>query len=167
MYNYDDAPCFLAELVLCSKVRSYHYILTGIFEIPITSLCETSSTRLIRSLDKQFLKNLKEKMTRDPSSPGVPPIATLCKDTQNPVQFSKRLKDVYKYEVLGGQHTSQARAELHREQPDNPLYATILAEVYVGLSDDEALRLASRHNINGHFIHKMTHRDYVSFYHCS
>ena len=102
-------------------------------------------------------------MAHDRSSPGVPPIAVLCKDTRNPAQFSKRLKDVYKYEVLGGQHTSQARAELHREQPDNPLYATILAEVYVGLTDDEALRLASRHNINGHFIHKMTHRDYVSF----
>ena len=137
----------------------YH---AGIFELPITSLCETSSARLIRSLDKQFLKNLNQKMACDPSSPGVPPIAALCKDIQNPAQFSKRLKGVYKYEVLGGQHTSQARAELYQEQPENPLYATILAEVYVGLSDDEALRLASRHNINGHFIHKMTHRDYVS-----
>ena len=129
--------------LICGIVRSYHYCntLTGIFEIPITSLCETSSTRLIRSLDKQFLKNLREKMARDPSSPGVPPIAVVCKDTQNPAQFSKRLKDIYKYEVLGGQHTSQARTELHRQQSDNPLYATILAEVYVGLSDDEALHL--------------------------
>lgn len=134
----------------------------GIFELPITSLCETPSARLIRTLDKQFLKNLKQKMASDPSSPGVPPIAALCKDIQNPAQFSKRLMNVYKYEVLGGQHTSQARAELHQEQPDNTLYSTIVTEVYVGLSDDEALRLASRHNINGHFIHRMTHRDYVS-----
>jgi hypothetical protein len=66
---------------------------------------------------------------------------------------------MYKYEVLGEQHTSQARAELHHEQPNNPLYTTILAEVYVGLSDDEALRLASRHNGNGHYIHKTTHWD--------
>lgn len=101
-------------------------------------------------------------MACDPSSPGVPPIAALCKDIQQPAEFSKRLMNVYKYEVLGGQHTSHARAQLHQEQPNNALFATILAEVYVGLSDDEALRLASRHNINGHFIHKMTHRDYVS-----
>lgn len=38
----------------------------------------------------------------------------------------------------------------------------VFSEVYVGLSDDESLRLASRHNTNGHFVHKMTHRDYVS-----
>lgn len=104
-------------------------------------------------------------MECDPSSPGVPPIAALCKDVKHPIEFSKRLKNVYKYEVLGGQHTSQARAELHQEQPDNPLFTNILAEVYVGLSDDEALRLASRHNVNGHYIHKMTHRDYVSNLH--
>lgn len=83
-------------------------------------------------------------------------------DVANPGDFTERLKGVYKYEVLGGLHTSQARAELHKENPDNPLFSNILAEVYVGLTDDEALRLASRHNINGHFIHKMTHRNYVS-----
>ena len=101
-------------------------------------------------------------MADDPSSPGVPPIAVLCKDVKDIADFSKRLKGVYKYEVLGGQHTSKVRIELHENQPDNPLFATILAEVYAGLSDDEALRLASRHNVNGHFIHKMTHCDYVS-----
>ena len=52
--------------------------------------------------------------------------------------------------------------ELPSKYPDNPLYATILAEVYAGLSDDQALRLGSRHNINEHFIHKTTHRNYVS-----
>ena len=56
--------------------------------------------------------------------------------------FSKCLKGVYKYEVLGGQHTSKATIELHEKHPDNPV--TILAEVYAGISD-EALRLDSRH----------------------
>ena len=27
--------------------------------------------------------------------------------------------------------------------------------------EEEAVRLASRHNFNGYFNHKMTHRDYV------
>ncbi len=40
----------------------------------------------------------------------------------------------------------------------------VLAEVYIGLTDDESLCLASRHNVNGHFVHKMTHRDYVSYF---
>lgn len=65
--------------------------------------------------------------------------------------------------MLGGQHTALARKEVSSKHPENNiLLKHILAEVYVGLSDDEALRLASRHNINGHFVHKMTHRDYVS-----
>ena len=76
-------------------------------------------------------------------------------------EFEPRLKDVYKYEVLGGQYTSTARMQLHREHPSNPLFSHILAEIYVGLSDDESLRLASRHNVNGMFIHRMTHWDYV------
>jgi hypothetical protein len=86
----------------------------------------------------------------------------LFSSIQDATKFEQRLKYVYKYEVLGGQHTSTARAELHRKHPDNPLFGKILAEVYTGLTDDEALRLSSRHNVNGHFIHKMTHRDYVS-----
>ncbi len=47
------------------------------------------------------------------------------------------------------------------KSPDNTLLQTVLAEVYVGLTDDEALRLASRHNTNSHFIHKLIHRDYT------
>ena len=95
----------------------------------------------------------------DPSSPGVPPIAVLCKDVQ---QSTKRLKSIYKYEVLGWQYMSPVRAEFHQEQLNNPHFITILAEVYVGLSDNDALYLASMHNINEHIIHKMTYWDYVS-----
>lgn len=45
------------------------------------------------------------------------------------------------------------------------LYAfkVVSCHVYVGLTDEEALWLASRHNANGHFQHQMTHRDYVSY----
>ena len=95
----------------------------------------------------------------------MPPAAVLCIDVQEKTQFSECLKDVYKYEILGGQHTSAARAELHAENPDNQLLAQVLAEVYIGLTDGEALRLASRHNANGHFRHRMTHRDYVKLIH--
>ena len=45
---------------------------------------------------------------------------------------------------------------------DNDYFKECLAFVYVGLKDEEALRLASRHNQNGHFNHDMTFQDYVS-----
>lgn len=64
--------------------------------------------------------------------------------------------------MLGGQHTVAAKAELLRENPSNSLFNQIFAEVYIGLSDKESLRLASCHNSNGHFIHRMSHKDYVS-----
>lgn len=124
-----------------------NFYTAGILELPVTCLCDTPTPRLIRSLDK----HLKEKMADDPSSPGVPPIAVLCKDVKDAADFSKRLKGVDKCEMLGGQHTSKVRIELHEEHPDNLLFATILAEVYAGLSDDEALQLGSRHNINGFY----------------
>ena len=45
---------------------------------------------------------------------------------------------------------------------DHPLFSEALGMVYCGLTDEEALRLAMRHNVNGHFTHGLTHRDYVS-----
>ena len=44
----------------------------------------------------------------------------------------------------------------------HPIYSSCLAFVYCGLDDQECLRLSARHNMNGHFNHKMRHRDYVS-----
>ena len=60
--------------------------------------------------------------------------------------------------MLGGQHTAAAKAELLKENPGNSLFNQVFAEVYMGLTDRECLRLASRHNTNGHFIHKMNQR---------
>ena len=34
--------------------------------------------------------------------------------------------------------------------------------IYCGLTNEEALRVATHHNVNGHFHHAMSHRDYVS-----
>ena len=57
----------------------------------------------------------------------------------------------------GGLHGVKARQSLLDENPSQPEYSTVDAVVYVGLTDEEALRLASGHNFNGYFNHKMTH----------
>jgi len=130
----------------------------------VTSLIQPKSNlRLIRQLDTTFVKALKKRIQEDPSGPGVPPVAVLCINTSKE-DFVERLKDSYRYEILGGQHTVAAKSELFKEHQANMLFSTILADVYGGLSDKEALRLASRHNRNGHFVHKMSHKDYVSIY---
>ena len=65
------------------------------------------------------------------------------------------------YEVLGGLHTLMAKSQLSADDPENPFFKLCLAEVYIGLTDEEALRLSQRHNQTSHFIHSVTHRDLV------
>ena len=72
-------------------------------------------------------------------------------------EFDQRHTAGYRYEVLGGLHTFLAKSQLCQEQPDVTHFKNVIAEVYVSLTDDEALRLATRHNENSHFTHKVTH----------
>ena len=76
--------------------------------------------------------------------------------------YNHSIIQLFRYEVLGGLHTLAAKTQLSMECPENPFYKTTMAEVYVGLTDEEALRLAQRHNSTSHFVHAITHRDLVS-----
>ena len=76
--------------------------------------------------------------------------------------FKERHKDIYRYEVHRGLHGVRARQALLAENPSLLSFSMVHAIVFVGLTDREALRLASRHNINGHYNHKMTNHDYMS-----
>lgn len=105
------------------------------------------------------MQALKNRLVEDPSGIGIPPLAVVCKDIQAKNLFEERQKDVYWYEVHGGLHGIKARQELNRE---GYTFDTVSCHVYVGLTDEEALWLASRHNANGQFQHHITHRDYVS-----
>ncbi|XP_064397804.1 uncharacterized protein LOC135344519 [Halichondria panicea] len=133
----------------------------GTIDLQLRNLSEPKTQRCLRTVDTVFVEELVKKFTKDPSAPGVPPIAVLCISVESIDVFDTNRVDAYKYELLGGQHTALARRIVAAKSPDNTLLQTVLAEVYVGLTDDEALRLASRHNTNSHFIHKMTHRDYL------
>ena len=165
-------------MVIFTQVHNIHFdsekrftILSPLFpilcyldlmELPVTNLDEPESSRLLRKIDDLFVESLKQRLKQDPTGPGVPPLAVVCKTVTKKEAFQDRLKDVYRYEVQGGLHGAKARQALFSENPDMTTYARAYCTVYCGLSDEEALRLASRHNVNGHFIHKMTHRDYVS-----
>ena len=63
---------------------------------------------------------------------------------------------------VGGLHSLLAKIQLNELHPENPYYKVALAEVYVNLTDEQALRLAQRHNQNSHFVHRVTHRNLVS-----
>ncbi|XP_064388703.1 uncharacterized protein LOC135336778 [Halichondria panicea] len=134
------------------------YIHRGTFDLLLNTLVKPhEAKRCVRPVDTSFVKALAARFEEDPSSPGIPPIAALCVSVPSKEAFDTKRKDGYRYEVLGGQHSALAR----KENPENMALQRVLAEVYIGLTDDESLHLASRHNVNGHFVHKMTHRDYV------
>ncbi len=104
-----------------------------------------------------FVDALKTRLKEDSTGIGIPPLAVACKDVRTKELFQERLKDVYRYEVHGGVHGIKARQVLNSE---GSMHAE--SSLYAGLTDEESLWLASRHNANGHFHHNMTHRDYVS-----
>jgi len=54
-------------------------------------------------------------------------VVVLCIDVSTE-DFTNRLKDSYRYEVLGGQHTVAAKTELFKDNPDNVLFSHVLAE---------------------------------------
>ena len=117
---------------------------------------------MLRVVDNKFVEKLKEKMILDLSAPGATPMVVLCRDVTNTEQFNEKFLNACKYEVLGGLHTLKVKNQLIEEYPENPFYQQAVAEIYVGLSDEQALRLAQHHNLNSHFVHKITHRDLVN-----
>eukprot|EP00731_Ephydatia_muelleri_P017004 Em0010g102a len=132
----------------------------GLVKIDIRRLREPPPSRQLRKLDLTFVDALASKMTEDPFGPGVPPMAVVCTSVKSVEEFKMDFALHYAYEVHGGSHSYAARLKLLAIHPDDEQFLYALSDVYVALSDAECLRLAARHNINGHFHCEMSHRDY-------
>ena len=144
---------------------TFKYICTdiGLFEILITQLSKPPrESRLLREADQTFVNKLKENMIKDPFAPGATPMVVLCKEVHTVEGFNVKYLNVYHYEVLGRLYSLLAKTQLNEEYPDNPYYKVAMAEVYLGLSDEQSLRLAQCHNQNSHLVHKVTHRNMVN-----
>ena len=61
----------------------FYKIDDAVMLIPITQCFEPDESRLLRKVDTHFVKLLKERMLQDPTAPGVPPLALLCKNSSN------------------------------------------------------------------------------------
>ena len=140
--------------------NNYIIFIIGLMDIPVKNCIEPPTFRLLKRTDPIFVQALKKRLKEDPSGIGIPPLAVQCKDVRSKDLSEMRLKDVYRYEVFGGLHGVTAWQELNVE---GFKFETISCHVYAGLTDEEALWLSSRHNANGQFQHRMTHRDYVHF----
>lgn len=71
---------------------------------------------------------------------------------------------MYHYETLGGNNSRAALQALCDEENSHTAFRTRLVSVYGGLKDDEALRLAAKHNKTTSFYHEMSTWDKVRKY---
>lgn len=65
-------------------------------EILISQLVPPQKERLLRKVDPNFVKALKDSMLKDPTGTGVPP-AVVFTNQVSPGDFNPSLKDAYKY----------------------------------------------------------------------
>ena len=65
------------------------------------------------------------------------------------------------YEAIGGNNSRIALQVLMKEHPGNNLFKNCMVAVYVGLSDQLVLRIASKHNWDSGFTHVMTIQDKI------
>ena len=63
---------------------------------------------------------------------------------------------MYSYETLGENNSREALQALSMEEGSNPIFRTRPVSVYSGLADDEAIRLAAKHNKTTSFYHEMS-----------
>lgn len=124
----------------------------------MTCLIEPVPNRLLRPVDPVFVGTLKSHMKRNPSR-DVTPIVGLVQLADGE-EFQESRKDTYLYETLGGNNSRVAMQELLAE--DDLRFRTRLVSVYSHLTDNQALRLASKHNLAASVHHDMSTSDKVS-----
>ena len=103
-------------LKLCNYFACY---ITGSIpvKIPVKNCKPPPDERLLRKIDDVFVTSLQEQLKRDPTGPGVPPLAVFCKDVAKCDDFIPHLSTQYTYEVIGGLHSVTARKQILKEHP--------------------------------------------------
>lgn len=77
-------------------------------------------------------------------------------------EFTPEKLNQHEYEVIGGLHNMTAAKALNINYPENVHFHGRHSRVYCGLKDEEALWLASRHNITAAMRHDMSFVEEVS-----
>ena len=83
----------------------------------------------------------------------------------NKQAFDKTKCFDYKYYVIGGNHSIEAKRQLIAEYPNNYLFQTVKCIIYAGLTEMESKLLAWDHNADNEYRMKMTFIQRVRFIH--
>ena len=141
--------------------NKYMYCLSFIddqYYVPLDQIELPPKERMLRNIDELFLARLKVSMEKLPNG-AYEPLFLHVKGLDNKADFNPNELTRYSYEVLGGTHNMLATKALSVKYPKENNFKGRYAKLFVGLTDDEALWLASRHNKIGSFRHEMTFQD--------
>ena len=140
------------------EILSTCIFLSGYFTLPVTCLVESQPNRLLRPVDPVFVDTLKSHMKSNPSRDVTPIVGLVW--LPDGEEFQEDRKNTYLYKTLGGNNSRVAMQELLDE--DDLRFRTRLVSVYCHLTDNQALRLASKHNLATSVHHEMSTSDKVS-----
>lgn len=143
------------SMFLMFKLQSS--LLTGYFTLPVTCLIGPEPSRLLRPVDPVFVDTLKAHMKRNPSR-DVTLIVGLVQLADGE-EFQEDRKESYLYKTLGSNNSRVAMQQLLEEEDFR--FRTRLVSVYCHLSDNQSLRLASKHNLATSVHHDITTSDKV------
>ncbi|CAB3987115.1 Hypothetical predicted protein, partial [Paramuricea clavata] len=113
---------------------------------------------MLRDVDEVFLSQLQSN-TEENANGVYEPLFLNVKDLNKNDEFDKNMLSGYRYEVLGGTHNFLATKALASKHPDCETFKGRCAPLFVGLSDQEALWVATKHNKTGSFRHDISFQE--------
>ena len=81
-------------------------LLTGYYELPVTSLVEPAHERLLRKVDELFVERLKDAMLANPSTDTAPIVGLVVLPPGE--EFEEAKLFTYQYETIGGNNSRVA-----------------------------------------------------------
>ena len=121
----------------------------------------------VRHIQPYFLEQLTKRMSVFGASFLATPFVLLVDPDMCPTreEFDMSQKNVYKYHVIGGNHSACAKADLAVTNRQFGAYRRVSAWIFVGLTVAETRNLAWGHNIDNEFRSQMSTIQRVNYIH--
>ncbi|XP_062616699.1 uncharacterized protein LOC134278403 [Saccostrea cucullata] len=134
--------------------------LPGIHQILLTRI--DGPERAYRDTNTSFVKQIQNGQTLSCTSPQPLALHLIGENVMSQVDIQHL--SGYSYTCLGGNHQRLAANENHVLYPNMPQYLSLPSLIFVNLTHEEEIFVAANHNIIGHNISKISHKDMVKMF---
>ncbi|XP_065913661.1 uncharacterized protein [Dysidea avara] len=141
------------------ETLTYHQ---GNFALPVKCLEPPPEEWLVRKCSKNIVDQLKQEMV-DNTCTDVQPILCIVQLKRDET-FNPLVKEGYKYNTIGGNHSRQALQELLSEKPElksSKQFTHRTCSVYSAMDTILVRRLANKHNRAATHVHEITTMDWI------